>query len=236
MANNCASAYYFCIPHHESFKREEIKQLWQCGLLGTSNPQARLNAVFFYNGFQFCLRGGLEHRRLKLQQIKRDDMGYTYYENGSKNRKGVPLKKKHCQQGCMVWCSAQARERCHVLFWMFTSASCQRMHTGWKVFTFDHCLSLIWLMVHSSTNWKEQNWLPWCRTCVKMQAYRRKRTTVTRATALFEVDVSKNIIQERTGHRSWEALRQYEQSTTLQHRATSKILIINTGMEYQVAV
>lgn len=114
MANNCASAYYFCIPHHESFKREEIKQLWQCGLLGTSNPQARLNAVFFCNGFQFCLRGGLEHRRLKLQQIKRDDMGYTYYENGSKNRKGVPLKKKHCQQGCMVWCSAQARERCHV--------------------------------------------------------------------------------------------------------------------------
>ena len=114
MANNCASAYYFCIAHHEPFKREEIKQLWQCGLLGMSNPQARLNAVFFYNGFQFCLHGGEEHRRLKLQQIKRDDMGYTYCENGSKNRKELPLKKKHCQQGCTVWCSAQAGEWCHV--------------------------------------------------------------------------------------------------------------------------
>ena len=92
MANNCASAYYFCIAHHEPFKREEIEQLWQCGLVGTSNPQACLNAVFFYNGFQFCLRGE-EHRRLKLQQIKRDDMGYIYYENGSKNCKGVPVKK-----------------------------------------------------------------------------------------------------------------------------------------------
>ena len=58
----------------------------------------------------------------------------------------------------------------------------------------------------------------------------------TAATALFEVNVSEKIIQERTGHRSWVALRQYEQSTTLQHRVTTKILVTNTGMDYQVSV
>lgn len=33
------------IAHHEPFQKEVIDQLWEYGLLGTSNPQALLNAV-----------------------------------------------------------------------------------------------------------------------------------------------------------------------------------------------
>ncbi len=36
----------------------------------------------------FCLRGGEEHRSLKLSQLKRSGEKYVYYENVSKNRNG----------------------------------------------------------------------------------------------------------------------------------------------------
>ena len=67
--------------HHQPFTRDEINQLWESGVIGTASPQSLLNAVFFYNGMQFCLWGGDEHRKLKLVQF-RDDTGYVCYENG----------------------------------------------------------------------------------------------------------------------------------------------------------
>ncbi len=50
----------------EAFSKEEERQLWDAGMLGTDNPFSLLRAVFFNNGKMFCLRGGDEHRHLKL--------------------------------------------------------------------------------------------------------------------------------------------------------------------------
>ena len=47
-----------------------------------------LNAVFYVTGKMFCLRGGKEHRDLKLSQLQRTAGKYTYYENVSKNHNG----------------------------------------------------------------------------------------------------------------------------------------------------
>ena len=46
--------------------------------------------LFFTVGKMFCLRGGVEHRVLKLSQLKRMDSPnrYIYYENVSKNHNG----------------------------------------------------------------------------------------------------------------------------------------------------
>ena len=59
----------------------------------TNSPKALFQEVFFLNGRNFCLRGGDEHRRLKLSQIKRYSAPhipdrYVYTENSSKNRSG----------------------------------------------------------------------------------------------------------------------------------------------------
>ena len=44
---------------------------------------------FFYNGKNFCLRGGEEHRSLKLSQFTKTQNGYIVYtKNVSKNRQG----------------------------------------------------------------------------------------------------------------------------------------------------
>ena len=47
----------------------EKQQLWESGVIGTSTPSALLNGVFFYCGIHLCLRGGSEHRSLKVSQF-----------------------------------------------------------------------------------------------------------------------------------------------------------------------
>jgi len=70
--------------------------LWESGVINLDTPIGLLNAVFFYNGKNFCLRGGIEHRSLKLSQFKRETESingkivscYVYTECGSKNNQG----------------------------------------------------------------------------------------------------------------------------------------------------
>ena len=69
--------------------------------------------MFFNNGKNFCLRGGEEHRSLKLSQLKKTPHGYVYMENASKNRQGglaqVRLKNK-CVE---IRANEDAEERCY---------------------------------------------------------------------------------------------------------------------------
>lgn len=46
----------------------------------------------------------------------------------------------------------------------------------------------------------------------------------TGATRLFEANVPEKLIQERTGHRSTSALRQYEHTSVQQHQSVSSII------------
>ena len=46
----------------------------------------------------------------------------------------------------------------------------------------------------------------------------------TGASEMFEAGVPEKIVQERTRHRSTEALRMYERTTTTQHMAVSRVL------------
>ena len=78
------------VKHASIVTREEENVLWAADVLGTNNPTALLCAVFFLNGKNFCLRGGSEHRNLKLSQLQRlsNPDRHLYTENGSKNHSG----------------------------------------------------------------------------------------------------------------------------------------------------
>jgi hypothetical protein len=52
-------------------------KLWNAGVLNPDTPQGLLNCVFFLKGKNFCLRGGAEHRNLKISQLKREIMKLT---------------------------------------------------------------------------------------------------------------------------------------------------------------
>ena len=48
---------------------EEENRLWELGILSAETPLSLLNAVFVLNGINLVLRGGQEHRGLKLSQF-----------------------------------------------------------------------------------------------------------------------------------------------------------------------
>ena len=95
------------------FTKQDENKLWEQGIMGTCSPTSLLRAVFFYNGKNFCLRGGEEHRNLKLSLLKRTENGYMYTENASKNRQGgisqLALKNKSVE----ILENRDAGDRCH---------------------------------------------------------------------------------------------------------------------------
>ena len=84
------------------------------------NPTGYLNAVFFYNGKNFCLRGGAEHHNLRISQFKRETTTvdskevdcHIYSEFGSKNNQGGFASLN--QNNKTVRQCAIDSERCHV--------------------------------------------------------------------------------------------------------------------------
>lgn len=57
--------------HTESISKDEENELWSSNVLNLSTPKGLLRAAFFYNGKCFCLRGGVEHRELRISQLQR---------------------------------------------------------------------------------------------------------------------------------------------------------------------
>ena len=58
----------------------------------------------------------------------------------------------------------------------------------------------------------------------------------TGAWQLFQANVPEKVIQERTGHRSLEALRLYEKTTTEQHQAVAQVLGSSATLSYESIV
>ena len=59
----------------ETVDEEDERRLWESGVLNVDTPSRLFNCVFYYyNGKNFCLLGGEEHRSLKLSQIKREEV------------------------------------------------------------------------------------------------------------------------------------------------------------------
>ena len=93
---------------------EEEKQLWACGVMGTDNPTSLLHSIFYYNGINFTLREGEEHRNLKLSQLifgtepsENDSMQLVRYviynEYVSKNRPGGKKQLNLQNNRCHVY-------------------------------------------------------------------------------------------------------------------------------------
>ena len=101
------------VKHAEIITSEEEETLWSAGVLGVSSPKALLRAIFFLNGKNFCLRGGQEHRDLKLSQFVRVDH-WRYVENGSKNDNGGLKHLRHENKVVRQYACPELGERCHV--------------------------------------------------------------------------------------------------------------------------
>ena len=77
--------------HTEVITKEDEDHLWTSNFIGIHDPISLLRAVFFYNGRHLCLRGGMEHRDLKLSQFKRvhNPEGYIHVYTQNFHQKTV---------------------------------------------------------------------------------------------------------------------------------------------------
>ena len=109
----------------EVISRDEESILWEKGALSVDTPNSLLNTVFYYNGLKFVLRGGDEHRSLKISQLvfksvpNPDKPSETirtveYTEFGSKNRSGSSKQLNIRNKSVLRYSRPDLRERCHV--------------------------------------------------------------------------------------------------------------------------
>ena len=227
----------------EAFSKKEENHLWESGVLGVHSSKVLLHTVFFLNGKNFCLRGGEEHRNLKLSQIKRytNPDRYVYTENCSKNRAGGISQLRVANKVVPVYALPDVGFRCHVfiLDTYFSKLSPEAFQRD----TF-------YLQALSPSS-PEKPWFsctPVGRNtlgkivkavCLEGNIPGRKTNHSLRATGastMFESGVPEKIIQQRTGHRSLEGVRHYEQITAQQQQAVCNILASEKRENFQLSV
>lgn len=83
------------VQHAEVFTVEEEDLLWESGVCGLDTPVALQNAAFYVVGKMFCLRGGIEHRELKLSQFHRfpNPTGICTFQNKKWILQEAPCKE-----------------------------------------------------------------------------------------------------------------------------------------------
>ena len=104
------------VKHAEVLTKEDEAKLWNSGVMSATSPKSLQNAAFYVIGKMFTLRGGVEHRSLKLSHIKRNTNPdhYVYYENVSKNMNGS-FKQIHLKRKVVpVYACPEVGERCPV--------------------------------------------------------------------------------------------------------------------------
>ena len=179
--------------------------------------------MFYYNGINFCLRGGAEHRDLHESQL---DFGsdsasgkpfefVDYTEHGSKNRPGgrkqLNLDNKIVQQ----YAQPASGERCHVhLLKVYLSKLPPAVDQPRKAFYYKPLTNCS----PTDATWFSSvpvghNTLKGMLKCIFVSAGLDNSNRSLRATLIsrmYEANVAEKIIMERSGHISKDGVRSYE--------------------------
>ena len=204
------------MKHTEILTKEEEEKLWTSGVMDLTTPTALQIAAFFVVGKMFSLHGGIEHRNLKLSQLKRHQQPdhYVYHENVSKTNNGSFKKLRIKGKVVPIYTCPDLGERYPV---NILDTYLNKLPHENDIFYF-HPLSQI----------PTDPTLPWyapvpvgketlknkVNTMCKQAGISGNKTNhslrATSVTQMYNSGVPEKIIQERTGHRSLEAFRMYE--------------------------
>ena len=227
--------------HAEIVSKEDEDQLWREGTMGTTTPAGLQNAAFFVVGKMFCLHGGQEHHGLQLSQLKRYEDRYMYYENTSKNRNGTFKQLRVKSKVVPLFPCPEAGERCpvHIL-----DKYISKLPTEAKDKDLFYIQPLQKVANDDNKPWyssiplgKHTLHAKLKNMCSDAGIGGHKTNHSLRATAateLFRRGAPETLIQERTGHRSIEALRSYERLDDIQHKAASSVLSLGRGQSHSL--
>ena len=219
------------VNHAAVLSIEDENAMWEKGVVGDSTPWQLLRAAFLTVGLHFSLRGGQEHRDLKVSQFRRvptsgydANTHYVYIECGSKNRQG--RFSETGQKNKVVRAFAQpGLERCPVLI---LDKFLSKLPSGCKDF---------YMQPFINTPDPEKPWFknipvgvnPLRNMMSKITEltglsahYTNHSLRATSASRMFNAGVPEKIVAEVTGHKSLNALRQYERTTEVQFKAVGE--------------
>ena len=229
------------VQHAEVISRDEEAHLWSEGVLGVGTPSSLLRAIFFMNGKALCLRGGREDRMLKLSQfsIHSDEYGefVVYSENGSKNRSGSYKDRADNNKIIKHYADASLGEKCYVylLKLYFSKLSPTLFGDSSSVFYYrakeisKYSSNECWFSLQPVGRNTLATMLRSMCNEIGICGKPNHSLRATGATRLFEANVPEKLIQERTGHRSIGALRQYERTSTQQQQAVPSLIASPSG-------
>lgn len=227
----------------ETISMSEENMLWETNTIGTASPQALLFAVFYYNGLNFVLRGGEEHRNLKLSQLNfrtvpdPDVAGMEiecveYTEHGSKNRPGGRHQLNLENKVVVQYAQPELGERCHVhLLRLYLSklpeCAFQEDVFYWKARgSIPDAADLPWYTRNVLGHNVLAQFLKRMLDSAGIDSSKKTNHSL-RATAIsrmFQSSVAQKVVMERSGHLSKEGLVPYERTTAQQQKAVCKVL------------
>ena len=195
---------------------EMEQKLWSLGILGICTPESLLNAVFFYNGKSFALRGVKEQVELRFEQLVRMENPdrYTYYEYGSKNHSGGVGDKSYGKVVTVVD-TVSASQISHVRILDEYFQPLPFTPTGSRPWYWSTPLGKNKLAQMVKQMFRRAN----------IQGnFTNHSLRATCATQLFGAGIPEALVQKQTGHKSVESLRLYERVTEHQKRVVSNII------------
>ena len=228
------------VKHAEVLTKEDEDKLWEAGEMDIDTPTGLLNAAFFVVGKMFCLRGGQEHRNLQLSQLKRSEDKYVYYENVSKNRNGTFRQLRVKNKVVPLYACPELGNKCPVAM---LDKYIAKLPPAAKEKDLFYCRPLEkpknpskpWYSVTAvGKNALQSKLKDMCSRAGISGLKTNHSLRATAATEMFQLGAPEKVIQERTGHRSIEALRSYERSSESQHRAISSLLTSSGSSDSQL--
>lgn len=221
----------------------EENQLWETHTIGTESPQALLFAVFYYNGLNFVLRGGAEHRELKISQLKfstvsdPDDPGtllecVEYTEHGSKNRPGGRHQLNVENKVVVQYAQPDLGERCHVYLLRLYLSKLPKCAIERDLFYWKACSCIPddpdkpWFINQPIGHNTLDVFLRRMFESAGIDSASKTNHSLwaTAISRMLSSNVATKLMMERSGHLSKEGLTPYERTTAQQHKALCKVI------------
>ena len=192
-------------------------QLWETGTVGIHSPEALLNAMFFYNGKNFCLRGVSEQQELRFNQIHmlRKPRSIQYCEHGSKNNQGG-LQEQRLTVKSVTINAVPGSQCCHVrIFQAYIShipPSAIEQNQKFYLQPVDFPKpGQYWYSPKPLSANKLKSMVSKMFAKAEVEGdFTNHSLRATGVSTLFSSGVPEALIQNRSGHRLTESLRLYE--------------------------
>ena len=230
---------------------KEENLLWEKGVIGIDTPSCLLNAIFFYCGMIFCLRGGAEHRELKYSQFKFQEvqdpvdssemvMSVQYSEYGSKNRQGLVHQVHLDNKVIRHYANSALGERCFVRLLELYVSKLPELAKKRDIFYCKPKTNFrkddIWFcnapIGHNTLASKLKDMF--VEAGLNAEGVQNHSLRATGISRLYAKGFPEKAIMERSGHQSLGGIRSYERTSELQKKEVSCALSSGDRVALQI--